>query len=473
MACWLPSLCLDQLPAQRRESDGPAKLLSKADQKKMLKIAVADLDLLPKTSLDILPKTPCGSQTSFPTPCGSHASFPETSPPLSPQLPKDVPRSFLCPISLDLMKDPVMLVETMQTYDRTSICRWFDWGGAICPVAGKQLVSQEMVNNPALRSAITEWKESGWKSSSKAGLKGVIAKGKTPTNFTHVRRPAPPTHLCSKPPKKVHSPAPLSPDCKPVVQNRGAGASRRESLVQPTFPSNSMAGFLGDAHQVPQWHMGQVSAPQSVGIGAVFVNEILQQRASVHGSNHAGWTALHWAAMEDDFEAVQLLIHLGAHMQKGSTKEVFVEGQKVFSGANPLHVAATFGSDRAAQVLVSCGAALEARSNFETPMQIAARLGHAAVIEVLARNGGDVNARDRSKETPLHLAVLKGHFSVVEVLLRFGADGSAVNGRGKRASELVTDRCNYFDQFSNLSPLDEFRMMELLEQSPAIGESLN
>lgn len=471
MACWLPSFCFEMPSAVHLQAvDGAAKNISKEDQKETLNIAVDD------------------SETSAKTPRGSHASFPEVAPPLSPNLPKDVPRSFLCPITLDLMKDPVMLVETLQTYDRTSIRRWFDWGGVTCPVSGKQLLSQEVVNNPAVRSAISDWKESGWKVE-KSTTRGESSKGQRSPSPRQVGKQQM-AHLSLKPGEKNCRPLSETKGCNPtnhyssafILQNQiGGGFLGQQSLPRamhtpPVMQLDSLNGHLeADLHPLQQQWQNMMIISRCIGIGATMANEIMQRRATVYESDHAGWTALHWAAKEDDSNVVQALIQLGASIQQPSTKEVFVEGVGVCAGANPLHVAAFFGSARAAQALVDSGADVGAYANSEmhqTAMHIAARLGHASVIEVLAKIG-DVNARDYLMDTPLHLAALKGHLPAVEVLVQHGADVTSVNGRGKRASELVTDSCNYFEQFSNVSPLDEFRMMELLDQNPAIGISLN
>lgn len=40
------------------------------------------------------------------------------------------------------------------------------------------------------------------------------------------------------------------------------------------------------------------------------------------------------------------------------------------------------------------------------------------IIDLLARHGVDLNARNRRKQTPLHVAVNKGHVSVIKVLLQ-------------------------------------------------------
>ena len=47
-----------------------------------------------------------------------------------------VPEMFMCPVSRELMKDPVVLVDTGQIYDRTSITEWFRMGNNTCPLTG-------------------------------------------------------------------------------------------------------------------------------------------------------------------------------------------------------------------------------------------------------------------------------------------------------------------------------------------------
>lgn len=56
-----------------------------------------------------------------------------------------------------IMSDPVILVETGQTYDRTSIEEWFTRGNCTCPIT-KQVVQQFQVTpNYALKSLSTTW----------------------------------------------------------------------------------------------------------------------------------------------------------------------------------------------------------------------------------------------------------------------------------------------------------------------------
>jgi hypothetical protein len=67
-----------------------------------------------------------------------------------------VPKEFSCPISLDLMRDPVV-VSTGQTYDRTSIIQWIEEGHSTCPNSGQALAGNRLVPNRALRSLISQW----------------------------------------------------------------------------------------------------------------------------------------------------------------------------------------------------------------------------------------------------------------------------------------------------------------------------
>ncbi|KAK6931005.1 Armadillo [Dillenia turbinata] len=67
-----------------------------------------------------------------------------------------IPDDFLCPISLELMRDPV-IVSTGQTYERSYIQRWIDSGNATCPKTQQKLDNLTLTPNYVLRSLITQW----------------------------------------------------------------------------------------------------------------------------------------------------------------------------------------------------------------------------------------------------------------------------------------------------------------------------
>ncbi|XP_027364272.1 E3 ubiquitin-protein ligase PUB22-like [Abrus precatorius] len=69
----------------------------------------------------------------------------------------DVPPFFLCPISLEIMKDPVT-VATGITYDRDSIEKWlFSTKNDTCPVTKQPLLLPDLTPNHTLRRLIQAW----------------------------------------------------------------------------------------------------------------------------------------------------------------------------------------------------------------------------------------------------------------------------------------------------------------------------
>jgi len=67
-----------------------------------------------------------------------------------------VPADYRCPISLELMQDPVV-VATGQTYDRVSIKLWMDSGHNTCPKTGQTLSHTDLIPNRVLRNMIATW----------------------------------------------------------------------------------------------------------------------------------------------------------------------------------------------------------------------------------------------------------------------------------------------------------------------------
>ncbi|KAG1359668.1 U-box domain-containing protein 12 [Cocos nucifera] len=67
-----------------------------------------------------------------------------------------IPDDFRCPISLELMKDPV-IVSTGQTYERSCIQKWLDAGHRSCPKTQQNLSHTALTPNFVLRSLIAQW----------------------------------------------------------------------------------------------------------------------------------------------------------------------------------------------------------------------------------------------------------------------------------------------------------------------------
>jgi hypothetical protein len=70
---------------------------------------------------------------------------------------EEPPQLFLCPISMELMEDPVT-VSTGVTYDRRSIERWFfKYGKTTCPATMQRLASFDLTPNHTLKRVISSW----------------------------------------------------------------------------------------------------------------------------------------------------------------------------------------------------------------------------------------------------------------------------------------------------------------------------
>ncbi|XP_074578950.1 U-box domain-containing protein 8-like [Curcuma longa] len=69
----------------------------------------------------------------------------------------ELPADFRCPISLEVMTDPVIL-SSGHTFDRSSIQRWLDSGNLTCPVTNLPLPpSPSLIPNHALRRLISSF----------------------------------------------------------------------------------------------------------------------------------------------------------------------------------------------------------------------------------------------------------------------------------------------------------------------------
>lgn len=67
-----------------------------------------------------------------------------------------IPSYFRCPLSSELMLDPV-IVASGQTYERTSIQKWLDHGLTICPKTRNRLSHTNLITNYTVKAMIESW----------------------------------------------------------------------------------------------------------------------------------------------------------------------------------------------------------------------------------------------------------------------------------------------------------------------------
>ncbi|VUC37957.1 unnamed protein product [Clonostachys rosea] len=103
-------------------------------------------------------------------------------------------------------------------------------------------------------------------------------------------------------------------------------------------------------------------------------------------------------------------------------------------GSTPLHVAAKHGQVEELKFLLSVGADVSRKNEFnQTPLMEAAAFSDSSIVEILIEHGSDVNTLEDGGRTPLMVASLLCRLDTVRVLLNHGADPNIQDVSGKTA----------------------------------------
>ncbi|CAN0925269.1 Serine/threonine-protein phosphatase 6 regulatory ankyrin repeat subunit C [Linum grandiflorum] len=111
-------------------------------------------------------------------------------------------------------------------------------------------------------------------------------------------------------------------------------------------------------------------------------------------------------------------------------------------GRSLLHHAILCGNEGAVNVLLGCGADVEAQvTTLKTafrPIHMAARLALPALLKLLIQSGCDLNSRTDSDDTALMICAKYRHEECLKVLAMAGADFGIVNNAGQSALSIAT-----------------------------------
>lgn len=171
-----------------------------------------------------------------------------------------------------------------------------------------------------------------------------------------------------------------------------------------------------------------------------------------------GSTPLHLAAWQGETKIMDLLITAGAGVNRANPAGItplhraaaHLDALKLLLdhqadvhaldhfGCSALHWAARTNSPDCIDLLVQRGLSVHQRDGQgRTPLHDAARFGAVDAIHRLIAHGADPNAADQLGLTPLHLAVQAGHREAVDALLKSHADPNAADHLGMTPLQLA------------------------------------
>ena len=210
-------------------------------------------------------------------------------------------------------------------------------------------------------------------------------------------------------------------DLGPAVQRRLADAIQKDDLASVRRIVSASPGVV-HARNVVAWtplHQVMVDGrDNAVGMATI----LLEHGADPNARDSEQNTPLHLAGMRVHRESLPTGVYLGlirTLLERGADVSA-----RNYAGVTPLHLWTLRGADVAAvELLIARGADINSRATRQawTALHGAVSSGRRDLVEFLLQKGADIAAKDGDGRTPLQVATKVGHLDIAELLRRHGA----------------------------------------------------
>lgn len=275
---------------------------------------------------------------------------------------------YLCPISMCVMDDPVMLAETGVTYERREITAWFAEGKNTCPCTGVRVMSQQLVPNRALKAAIDRWKvessEEPISAPVEAEREQVVVEDSGSGNGTFC--------ICFPWNWNFHSYEKAPTVKTPSVQSKSL---RQSSSKRARATANKMTDAVRRRNEYD-------------------LHRFHKDSWSFDTLDDSGYGPIHVAAIQNDLQILQVLLTCGCSTDL-----------KDKSGCTALHWGSRLGYHALCGTLLDSGADVNATSlTKSTPLHMAAFWGRQDIINLLVTHGANLHASNEKHQEPITAA---------------------------------------------------------------------
>lgn len=360
-----------------------------------------------------------------------------------PKIKISIPDDYLCPITHELMSNPVVTADG-QVYERSAIEEWLK-DRDTSPKTNLKLKNKELTAVPFIKNQIQSFFETNKLCTSKQFLDAIHEAIELKT-LAFIQKL---NYL----------------DSYLEVQDRYQGRSFPLHFAADNGYFDMVVWLLAEGANVKSKNEFG-NTPLHVARSADIAELLLAKGADLEAKNNFGSTPLHMAAANDRAEVVKLLLRKGANIQAKNNEDqtpeecheivvsislyaakknyneikfLLLSRDSNFTDQSELHLAIQYQQINEVKYLLKnideSSIDLEAKDKYGwTPLFLAIRNGLIEVVRWLLEEKGSLIDTKASvyhglnDYTPLHFAAYKGHKEIVQLLLDYGANMYALDG---------------------------------------------